>query len=451
MIEGTAEVMHVAGESAEGPASMGIRFLTVDDEGAELLQALGSVFQADGPEALREALETAGAECERRKLEEESTEPLGPPGTEELPVTERITPIRLEDLEQAARMGGGGSVPDPSVVHATEGARRRDLDDTAPIPPPAGAASEPTIVVAESEPSEGPDPESTAEGTAKTEAASADAADAGAEWDDGAVEPEPGLRPADIPADEHGDAAIDLDPLSKTLDIARESRNLPRDPRSRPAAEPRRGSAWVWALGLVTFGIGAWLLWSYRELAPRPQLAASEELPGWEGRDPYEVVEERGAEASEGYAPATQVPAEPPVTDGVLPSATSAPVASASRDQEAEPGQPFHTLRELSWSRQGDELWIDLVLDGVAAAGRYHAFRTPQDPPRIVIQLFGVDEPYPLEELGIDSELVRSIRLGFHAGDELEQRVVLDLAGPGVSLRRVENLEGMLRVVLGPS
>ena len=93
---------------------------------------------------------------------------------------------------------------------------------------------------------------------------------------------------------------------------------------------------------------------------------------------------------------------------------------------------------------------MTLSLDGALPPGAYRHWRAASPPPREVLQLLGARRGYPRQLVAVGSPLLQQIRFGFHpaeGGDEL--RVVLDLASPEVSVRRVESEGLTLRVLLG--
>ena len=71
------------------------------------------------------------------------------------------------------------------------------------------------------------------------------------------------------------------------------------------------------------------------------------------------------------------------------------------------------------------------------------------DPPRVLVKLFGIAKPYPSPKVAVGTGEVKQVRMGFHekaAGNELH--VVVDLAGAGVKVTRVEAKDNQLRIHL---
>jgi hypothetical protein len=192
------------------------------------------------------------------------------------------------------------------------------------------------------------------------------------------------------------------------------------DPTAPLAAspQPRRGAGWLGALALLA-AAGAFLGWL--------RLGGDAPAPG---------VVAAAAERAAGR-PAAATTAKPLAAS--LPVRAEAPVPAA-----------FESLQGVSWSESSEGLWVTLSLDGVLPPGGYRHWRAASPPPREVLQLLGARRGYPRQLVPVGSPLLQQIRFGFHpaeGGDEL--RVVLDLASPEVSVRRVESAGFTLRVLLG--
>jgi type IV pilus assembly protein PilZ len=93
-------------------------------------------------------------------------------------------------------------------------------------------------------------------------------------------------------------------------------------------------------------------------------------------------------------------------------------------------------LEEVRWQRRGAGTLVVLVADGGFHEGSYSHFRLGGEVPRAVIRIRGVQHPFGRPSLAVQSPQVGQVRTGLHPGNELH--VVLDLAGPGVDLERVE-------------
>ena len=222
---------------------------------------------------------------------------------------------------------------------------------------------------------------------------------------DGASPPEPHPAGAEAhsPATAAGDLVAAPDPGASST--------------AEPFPGPRRGAAWLGALALLV-AAGAFLGW----------LRLRGDGPG--------------ASAAVAGNPAAPRAA---VTTAARPLAASLPVSPVAATTAA-----FESLQSVSWSESPEGLWVTLSLDGVLPPGAYRHWRAAAPPPREVLQLLGARRGYPRQLVPVGSPLLQQIRFGFHpaeGGDEL--RVVLDLASPDVSVRRVESAGLTLRVLLG--
>jgi len=90
----------------------------------------------------------------------------------------------------------------------------------------------------------------------------------------------------------------------------------------------------------------------------------------------------------------------------------------------------------------------DIILwgNGAIRARGYVRSRIEGNPPRELIRISGIKRPAPAARLAVGTPEVLQVRTGLHAGDELH--VVLDLAGPKVTVTGVEEGENRLRIHL---
>jgi uncharacterized protein (TIGR02266 family) len=89
----------------------------------------------------------------------------------------------------------------------------------------------------------------------------------------------------------------------------------------------------------------------------------------------------------------------------------------------------------------------DIILQGNGAI-RPESYEDSRmgDPPRELIRLFGIARGYPVPKVDVGTDEVKQVRLGLHENHELY--VVIDLAGPGVKVTRVEAKDNQLRIHL---
>jgi hypothetical protein len=90
----------------------------------------------------------------------------------------------------------------------------------------------------------------------------------------------------------------------------------------------------------------------------------------------------------------------------------------------------------------------DIILwgNGAIRSRGYVRSRLEGNPPRELIRISGIKRPAPAARLAVGSPEVLQVRTGLHAGDELH--IVLDLAGPKVTVTGVEEGENRLRIHL---
>lgn len=131
-------------------------------------------------------------------------------------------------------------------------------------------------------------------------------------------------------------------------------------------------------------------------------------------------------------------------------AATAAPAAPTPAPPPAAPptGRALTVLEKVSFEQAFGG--TDIVLQGNGAI-RPETYEQSSmgSPPRVLVRLFGIAKAYPSTKVAVGTGEVKQVRMGFHekpAGNELH--VVLDLAGPGVKVTRVEAKDNQLRIHL---
>jgi len=254
--------------------------------------------------------------------------------------------------------------------------------------------------------------------------------------DDGADEPLPDTAVLQAPwlglDDEIGTVATEDGESVKEAaggDAPREAEAPAGQAVSEPTEEPpaaegqpaagRRRVWWVGVLALVLGGTGYLAL-----------------------RGPLSSAVAARAAGTDGVADGGSV-ALPAVPSGAMPARAS------------QAGMTFAGLDDVSWSEDGEGLWVVLALDGALPADAVRHFRPVEEPPREVIQLLGARRGYTPAVVPVHSPLLEQIRVGFHPasaedggadGDEL--RVVLDLPSAAVSVRQVQSDAREVRLLL---
>lgn len=124
--------------------------------------------------------------------------------------------------------------------------------------------------------------------------------------------------------------------------------------------------------------------------------------------------------------PAAEAPSRP-ATGG------SVPVPPAPEEE------PFTRVLNITWEQLDGELLITVHLDGAVREWDYSHVRVGSPPPRELVIIRGVREPFGRKTIPVAASMVDQVRVGFHpkqGGNELH--VVLDVARPTVYLERME-------------
>jgi hypothetical protein len=109
-------------------------------------------------------------------------------------------------------------------------------------------------------------------------------------------------------------------------------------------------------------------------------------------------------------------------------------------------GRPADRVRLISWDEGPSETVVTFWGNGTFPTDRVVRVRVAGGQPRELIKLRGIDLPYRETAVLPGTAELERIRTGFHPREPInELHVVLDLAGPQVSLDRVEYDENTLR------
>jgi hypothetical protein len=161
-------------------------------------------------------------------------------------------------------------------------------------------------------------------------------------------------------------------------------------------------------------------------------------------------------------APAPTLPPAPtpaPVAEAAkaAPVATPAPGPKPGARPQGEKPAPLPAVREdtgpaatgvekITFEKAFGGTDIILWGNGAIRARGYVRSRIEGNPPRELIRISGIKRPAPAARLAVGTPEVLQVRTGLHAGDELH--IVLDLAGPKVTVTGVEEGENRLRIHL---
>jgi molecular chaperone DnaK len=169
--------------------------------------------------------------------------------------------------------------------------------------------------------------------------------------------------------------------------------------------------------------------------------------------------------AATSAGPMTEVSPVRPATTPAKPAPTPASVAAAvvpaspragSKPQLEKPA-PVPAIREdtgpaatgvdkITFEKAFGGTDIILWGNGAIRARTYVRSRIEGNPPRELIRISGMKRSAPAARLAVGTPEVLQVRTGLHAGDELH--IVLDLAGPRVTVTGVEEGENRLRIHL---
>lgn len=172
-------------------------------------------------------------------------------------------------------------------------------------------------------------------------------------------------------------------------------------------------------------------------------------------------AEPPGAATEPATPPAAESPSPEPASPGASvprPSSRARPAPPPEPEPAPRPapretapapapsGAPFSRVLNVIWEPQGNDLLLTIFLDGRVEEWQYSVARLAS-PPRELVRIQGVKQPFARTEIDVTSPLAERIRIGFHPelrGSELH--VVVDLAGPRVVLDRSEAVGQEIRL-----
>ena len=242
---------------------------------------------------------------------------------------------------------------------------------------------------------------------------------------------------------------------------------------SEPSPRSRRALPWVLLAVLVALAAGAWLfrdtllglagLGDGGEVAQAPPPVARRR-PGRLRTPALPAASPASTPASAPPLDTAGVPAGPETEVSPVRPATPAPVAQPTpagpkpgpRPPAEKPapvpaipedtGPPATGVEKITFEKAFGGTDVILWGNGAIHSGSYVRSRIDGNPPRELIRISGIKRPAPAARLVVGTPEVLQVRTGLHAGNELH--VVLDLAGPKVTVTRVEEGENRLRIHL---
>jgi len=145
-------------------------------------------------------------------------------------------------------------------------------------------------------------------------------------------------------------------------------------------------------------------------------------------------------------------PAQPSPEPRRGPTSDASPGPSAGRPAPVPPApeeEPFTRVLNITWEQLEGELLVTIYLDGAVREWDYSHVRVGSPPPRELVIVRGIREPFARTNIPVAAAMVDQIRVGFHpkrGGNELH--VVLDVARPTVYLERMEASGREIRLYL---
>lgn len=160
-------------------------------------------------------------------------------------------------------------------------------------------------------------------------------------------------------------------------------------------------------------------------IAPPPEeVPPVAEAPAEEIAPPVEVAPAEGAPAPEEVAPTEELPVAPeeapPVEVAPAPAPAPAPVPAPAPQAEAKASK----ILDIQPSAKGET--TEIVFVGNGPIGDYNAFKL-SNPARLVIDIWGVGNLYPSNQVEINTKQVSRLRIGQHP-DKI--RFVIDSKDP---------------------
>jgi hypothetical protein len=137
-----------------------------------------------------------------------------------------------------------------------------------------------------------------------------------------------------------------------------------------------------------------------------------------------------------------------------LPEPPPSPVTVDSGETELTDALPLPLTRvdRITWDSSDRQTVVVLWADGDFQTGRFEAMRVTEGPPREVIKIRDVSQPFVEDRLQIGTDHVKQIRTAIHQGVEYQElHVVADLVDSSVELKRTEADGTQLRVYFSRS
>jgi uncharacterized protein (TIGR02266 family) len=137
--------------------------------------------------------------------------------------------------------------------------------------------------------------------------------------------------------------------------------------------------------------------------------------------------------------------AAPPPPPAPSATATARPAPAAAAETAAS-GEPMRTIQAIRFQRVPQGTLLTIAGDGAITAERVRRQRLGAPPPRDLIRISGVLQPFAPGQIEVGTAELLRVRVGLHPGDELH--VVLDLTSASVEVVSTDFVGDELRVLL---
>ena len=165
----------------------------------------------------------------------------------------------------------------------------------------------------------------------------------------------------------------------------------------------------------------------------------------------YLYLSRSGESGSEQVDPEGEVLAASTDEAGTATGPTDVLPVTASVATES-PGVPLTRIDRITWDASDRETVVVLWADGDFAKDRFRAHRVEEDPPREVVKIIGISQPFSETSLILGTDHVRRLRTALHTEVEVQElHVVADLVDPAVELSKTEVDGIQLRVFFSRS
>jgi uncharacterized protein (TIGR02266 family) len=160
------------------------------------------------------------------------------------------------------------------------------------------------------------------------------------------------------------------------------------------------------------------------------------------GEDVAQAAPPPAARPAEEPAP---IPAAPGAESPAEPAAAETPVPETPAP---DTGPALTALEKITWEEAFGGTDVILWGNGAIRAEGYSRSRIDGNPPRELIRIRGIERSFGTPRVVVGTGELLQVRTGYHPEQNKELHIVLDLAHPKVTVTRVEEGQGRLRIHL---